>query len=133
MIFSRATAYTIQALVELAKWENGLSISELANHTELSRHFLAKLFQALAKEGIVVSSKGVKGGFKLNRPPEEISIGEIFRIIEGRNSLTFYCVEEGECLKSRASRCQTGKFFQQLHNELYQVLEGYHLSDILSL
>ncbi|MEO1941927.1 MAG: Rrf2 family transcriptional regulator [Campylobacterales bacterium] len=133
MIFSRATAYTIQALIELAKWEEGLSISELAEITQLSRHFLAKLFQALGKEGIVVSTKGVKGGFKLKRRPEEITIGKIFRVIEGRNAMTFYCVEDGECIKSRESRCQTGRFFQQLHQELYSVLDSYTLADLLEL
>jgi Rrf2 family protein len=131
MIFSRGVVYTIQALVELAKHPKGLTVAELAQQTNLSRPFLAKLLQQLSREGILASSKGAKGGFVLNKRPEEIKIGELFRLIDGKGANLFYCIEDGNCLQNRSSRCQTGRFVIHLNQQLFDLMNRYTLQSIL--
>jgi len=58
-------------------------ISEIAGAEGMPESYLAKVFQDLAKAGIVRSHRGARGGFALARPPEEITLRQIIEAIEG--------------------------------------------------
>jgi Rrf2 family protein len=75
-----------------------LSCRDLAEFQGLSQSFLAKIFPKLEKAGIVRASEGVRGGYLLARPAEEISFLEIVDAIEGTKPL-FDCQEiRGRCV-----------------------------------
>lgn len=74
-----------------------LSSRELAELQGISPSFLAKIFAKLEKAGIVTASEGVRGGYLLARPSDEISFLEVVDAIEGRKPL-FDCQEiRGKC------------------------------------
>src|SRR5437868_2239439 len=74
-----------------------LSTRDLADFQGISHSFLAKIFPKLEKAGIVRASEGVRGGYPLARPPEDISFLAIVDAIEGRKPL-FDCQEiRGRC------------------------------------
>lgn len=91
--------YAIHCLIWLADQKSGvaLSIAELAVLQGVPSTSLAKIFPGLEKAGIVISSVGLRGGYRLARPPEQITFLEIIDAVEVRKPL-FVCREiRGQC------------------------------------
>ncbi len=85
--------YGIHCLLWLAGSDGtALSSRDLAELQRISPSFLAKIFPKLEKAGIVEASEGVRGGYRLAQPPEEISVLQIVDAIEGDKPL-FDCQE----------------------------------------
>ncbi|MCK6604700.1 MAG: Rrf2 family transcriptional regulator [Ignavibacteriaceae bacterium] len=85
MIFSKATIYGIKSIVYVAKQQNGkdyVSIREIAEKLEIPFHFLTKILQKLTHAGIIVSSKGVKGGVRINKSLDEVSLRDLVGAID---------------------------------------------------
>lgn len=73
------------------------SSRDLAELQGISPSFVAKIFPKLEKAGIVVANEGVRGGYRLARPPHKITVLDIVDAIEGRKPL-FDCKEiRGKC------------------------------------
>lgn len=85
MKMSTKARYGLRALVDLAKnSECGpVSISSIAQRQKISENYLEQLIAKLRKAGIVQSLRGSQGGYILSRPAEEISVGDVLRILEG--------------------------------------------------
>jgi len=99
MLITKASEYAILSLIVLSK------------------AFLAKILQALAKEGILKSYKGANGGFMLERSPEEIDILSIIHSVEGKNPSVFECSDFGQCLISCKRTSIT--FWQNSHSKIF--------------
>lgn len=85
--------YGIHCLLWLVgSGDKPLSSRDLAELQGISVSFVAKIFPKLEKAGIVAASEGVRGGYRLARPPEEISFLQIVDAIEGEKPL-FDCQE----------------------------------------
>jgi Rrf2 family iron-sulfur cluster assembly transcriptional regulator len=85
MKLTRGGEYAILGVLYLAQHEEGkISVlSTIARAQEIPPLFLAKVFQALTKAGVVKSRRGVKGGFFLGRAAGEITIKEVIEAVEG--------------------------------------------------
>ncbi|KAB2970628.1 Rrf2 family transcriptional regulator [Zoogloea sp.] len=96
--------YGIHCLLWLVgSGETPLSSRDLAELQGISVSFVAKIFPRLEKAGIVAACEGVRGGYRLARPPEEISFLQIVDAIEGSKPL-FDCQEiRGRCAVFEAS------------------------------
>jgi len=99
----RLTAFTdfaLRALMRLAG-EPGRSFStnEIASEFGISRNHLIKVVRDLANGGFVSTQRGVGGGFRLARPPQSITLGEVVRTLELRHALV-ECFREdgGDCV-----------------------------------
>ncbi len=90
--------YGIHCLLWLVgKDDKPMSSRDLAELQGISPTFLAKIFPKLEKAGIVAASEGVRGGYRLARPANQISFLEIVDAIEGKKPL-FDCQEvRGRC------------------------------------
>ena len=134
MLFTKSTAYTLHALVELSKFDKPVDVTHLAEITDLPKPFLAKLLQTLSKKGFVKSFKGIHGGFLLEKNPEEIKIIDIFKVIEDKESMVFYCSSNPkECMRGRASICSVRPFFSFLEDEFLKVVKNYTLQDVIRM
>lgn len=99
-LYSAGVEYGIHCLLYLAD-EKGdsreSSVRALAELQGVPQELLAKVFTKLAKANLVVATEGVRGGFKLARPADEISVLDIVRAIDGHKSI-FECREiRGRC------------------------------------
>ncbi len=99
-LYSAGVEYGIHCLLFLAD-EKGdsreSSVRALAELQGVPQELLAKVFTRLAKANLVVATEGVRGGFKLARPADEISVLDIVRAIDGHKSI-FECREiRGRC------------------------------------
>ena len=85
---SKRADYALLALSHLAVTRASdplrlVNAKELAEQYDLPVELLAKILQTLAKNGIVASHPGPTGGYKLQRPPAEITIAEIIAVLDG--------------------------------------------------
>ncbi|MGN6636665.1 MAG: RrF2 family transcriptional regulator [Oryzihumus sp.] len=84
MDISAKTDYAIRALLALAERPGGpVSVEALASAQTLPRKFLEAILSDLRRAGIVTSQRGAAGGYTLARPASEISLGEVFRVVDG--------------------------------------------------
>ena len=78
--------YASRALLSLALHRDGrtpTSVREIADRTDLPQPYLEQILLALKGAGLVRSKRGVGGGYTLARPPEEITLAEIVRAVDG--------------------------------------------------
>jgi len=76
--------YAVRAAVELAAAGGApRKVAELAAAQEIPPRFLENILLALRRAGLVQSRRGTDGGFRLSRPPEEITIANVLRAVEG--------------------------------------------------
>ena len=134
MLFTKSTAYALQALIELSSYDKPVDVNTLSEKTDIPKPFLAKLLQNLSKKNVIKSYKGIHGGFLLTKKPEEIKILDIFKTIEDKDSLVFYCSSNSQnCTRERSSICSTMPFFNRLENEIETVIEKYTLADVIRI
>ena len=84
-MISKKTIYGIQAVIILAKrYDSGpVLITDLAREGRIPKKFLEAILLELRKNGILNSKKGKGGGYVLGKDPQDISIGDIIRILDG--------------------------------------------------
>lgn len=85
MKLGRESEYAIAGLLVLARKPLGavMMVREVAEAADVPQTFLAKIFQKLARGGIVTSSRGAVRGYALSRRPRTIKVKEIFSAVEG--------------------------------------------------
>lgn len=89
-IFTEKVKYAIASLFELAKIYDQDSVmqkKEIAKKQNIPESFLEQLLLILKRHNLVESIRGAKGGYKLKRPPSEISIFDIVSALEGSFSV----------------------------------------------
>ncbi len=80
---SEAASIALHGMVLVAKSDQKLNVNQISEQIESSRHHVAKVFQRLAKENYVSSNRGPSGGFILKKDPKEITLLDLFEVIEG--------------------------------------------------
>lgn len=85
MLYSNACGYAVRAMTRLAQIrpDGYVLMHDLCADTSLPRHFVAKIFQGLVRQGLLKSAKGRGGGFALARKPEQITLAEIVVAVDG--------------------------------------------------
>jgi Rrf2 family protein len=85
MKLSRTVAYAVQASVQLAQSEGQgpIPCSRLATAGKMPERFLLQILRHLVARGILASTRGVDGGYRLDRPPDEISLLDVIEAIDG--------------------------------------------------
>ncbi len=107
MKLSKKGDYGLRAMLELAKhYSRGYTqIKDIARQEKIPVKFLEQILLTLKNTGFLTSKMGVGGGYRLAKPPQEITLGEVIRILEGPLapiscvSVKFYrqCPEENSC------------------------------------
>ncbi|WP_417425546.1 Rrf2 family transcriptional regulator [Hoeflea sp.] len=108
----RLTSFTdfgLRALMRIASApEKAFSSAELADEFGLSRNHLAKILSALAQAGIVTTRRGTGGGATLARPPSDIKLGDVVRVLEfGQPLVECFAASGGDCTISGCCRLKT--------------------------
>ena len=77
--------YAVVAMAELARsGERPVPIAQIAERRGMPVQFLEQLFSTLRRDGLLVSQRGVKGGYRLARPPEQITVLEVVQALDGK-------------------------------------------------
>jgi FeS assembly SUF system regulator len=125
----RLTDYGIVLMAHLAAAGEGPhNARDLAAETRLPQPAVSKLLKALAREGLLVSSRGVKGGYRLARPAEEITVPEMIEALEGPIALTDCTLHAGAC--SQEPRCHVRTPWQRINRVVRDALARVRLADL---
>ena len=84
MIYSKTCEYAIRALSYVAAKKEGplVMIPEISRKAGVPRSYLAKIFQCLVKDNLLISRRGPDGGFTMKKDPREISLLQIVRAVD---------------------------------------------------
>ncbi len=137
-MISKKTKYGLKSLLYLArKYDQGpILISDLAREERIPKKFLELILLALKNNGILQSKKGKGGGYYLGRPPREISVGNVVRVLEGPLA-PVPCVSETayarcqECLDERT--CGIRLVMKDVRDAISSILDKTSLADMLEL
>jgi Rrf2 family protein len=86
MKMSRTSTYALQAILQLARSEAAgvpVPCSRLAAEGKMPERFLLQILRNLVSKGILTSTRGVDGGYALERKPEDISLLEVIEAVDG--------------------------------------------------
>ncbi len=132
MLLTRASEYALLSLALIGESGEPKDVDTLSKQLGISKSFLAKILQSLAKNGILVSYKGAKGGFALKKKFSEISIMEVVNAAEGKSPAVFECSpSQNSCPSDRGMQCVIWPFLNRLQNKIDGFLENLTLKDIL--
>jgi Rrf2 family protein len=105
-----------------------VSVRALAERLEISAKYLEQIMAALKAAGLIESERGIRGGYRLARPPEHVTLAEVFRVFEGCPS-PVACVEDpAACPNSKA--CPTLDTWAEIRVAIEEILEGTSLQDL---
>lgn len=132
MLITRASEYAILSLIVLSKAASPMDSETLSRELSISKSFLAKILQSLAKNGILKSYKGVNGGFTLAKEPKDIDMSSVMLCVEGKAPAVFDCSPSHEnCPSDKANICSIWPFLNKLQIKIDTFLSNLTLADIL--
>lgn len=128
---SKTTDYGIVLLARLAseRAQRSLNARELATATDLPMPMVSKILKALARDGLLASHRGAKGGYALTRAPESLPVAEMIRVLEGPLALTDCAAGPAVC--SHETGCVVREPWQQINRVVERALEGVTLADLV--
>jgi len=130
--FTKKTDYALLALSFLATEGVGRIVGprEIARRYEIPAELLAKVMQTLSRHQIVLSVPGPTGGYRLDRPAVEISIGEIVEAVDGPLAIAQCWEEAGVEGCQQARHCHLRGPLAQIQEEITRLLRTMTLTDV---
>jgi Rrf2 family protein len=134
MRLSKRSEYGIRALINLsARSEPGIArITEIAEEEQMPTKFLEQILLALKNMGILQSKPGRGGGYYLGKPAEEITLGQVVRILDGPLA-PIRCVSETAyepCGCPDEERCGLRLVMADVRNAIADILDYTTLADV---
>jgi Rrf2 family transcriptional regulator, cysteine metabolism repressor len=129
MKLSRTVAYAIQATLQLAqsKSENPVPCSQLAAQGHMPERFLLQILRHLVTHGILHSTRGVEGGYTLDRKPDQVSLLDVIEAIEGPLSSALPSADGAAPYEEKLR-----KALDQITGMVREQLDAIKLSDLLN-
>jgi Rrf2 family protein len=133
-MLSQKTRYALKAMIALASagTEGSLTVGDIAEQQNLPRKFLEAILLELKRQGLVHSLRGRTGGYVLARPADEISFGQIVRVMQGPLAL-LPCVSQtayrrcDDCPDERA--CAIRRVLADVRGATATIMDGHTLAD----
>jgi Rrf2 family protein len=133
-VLSQRGRYALKAMINLARADASRQVSAISAEENIPRKFLEAIMSELRRAGLVDSARGKTGGYRLARPADLITFGEVIRLTDGPLALApcvsrnFYkrcddCVDEATCTLRRV--------LARVRNEASEILDRTTLSDAL--
>src|ERR671934_324235 len=135
MKVSTRVHYGLRAMTELARsYRNDrlLSIAEIARSEGLPLAYLEQLVGELRRAGLVEGTRGVRGGYRLARAPSAITVGDVYRVLEGAIAPVECTAEDylpGSCLREPV--CLSRSIWERVQQAILGVLDATTLDDLL--
>ena len=127
---SKLTDYGTVVLAHLATNPSTVcSAAEVAGATGIAPPTVSKLLKSLARSGLVSSTRGANGGYRLARGPQDISAADIIDALEGPVSITECSASDSLC--EHEDVCSVGNSWQRINVAIRRALDDVTLSDLL--
>ena len=132
MIVSTKGRYALRVMLCFAQRNPSeyIPLKEIAEAEGISQKYLESIMTTLSKAGFVDAVHGKGGGYRLNRKPEEYTVGSILKLTEG-SLAPVSCTTQGAAACSRSTCCQTLPMWERLEKMIDDFFEGITLADLL--
>ena len=132
MLISTRGRYALRILLELAQYDQSpyMPLPLIAEKQGISEKYLESIVSLLVKGGLVEGVRGKGGGYRLRRPLQDYSAGEILRLTEG-SLAPVSCLEGEENACPRAGQCHTLPMWTKLEGLINSYLDSVTLADLL--
>lgn len=132
MKISTKGRYALRLMVDLALSGQGqpISLKDVAQRQQLSDKYLEQIVTPLSRAGLVRSVRGAGGGYLLTRRPEEYTVGEVLRPLEG-DLAPVECATDAQFCE-RSGQCVTVELWQQIHRAVSEVVDRTTLADLVA-
>ena len=132
MLVSTKGRYALRVMLELAERPAGeyAALGTIAADQGISEKYLESIVAVLSKAGLVDALRGKGGGYRLNRPAKDYSVGEILRLTEG-SIAPVSCLECSPNRCDRADGCKTLPMWEKLNELICGYLDSVTLADLL--
>ncbi len=132
MKISTKGRYALRMMLDLARHQGDgfVALKDIAARQNISKKYLEQIVPVLTRGGFLLTNRGYQGGYRLSRPPEKYTVGEILRLTEGGLS-PVACLEHRPNLCPRADGCITLPVWQGLERVISEYLDGYTLQKII--
>jgi Rrf2 family protein len=136
MKFSAQEEYGIRCLLRIAKFysvEKSLTIPEISRAEGISEHNAGKILRVLRIGGFLESSRGQIGGYTLTRPPEQISVGDIMKVLGGRLFDDEFCSTHTGAMDicTNSIDCSVRSLWKMIQESVDSVVAGMTLRDLM--
>lgn len=132
MLLTKASEYALLSLIMISEKDTPQDVDTLSTQLGISKSFLAKILQSLAKENILKSFKGTKGGFMLAVPPKELSLKRIIESAEKKPTKVFECsLPETKCPSGKEEFCKILPVLIKLQMKIDLFLDKITLKDMV--
>mgnify|MGYP000388144424 CR=1 FL=1 len=131
MKLSTKGRYGLRALIDLALYSENetVSIQSIARRQNISDSYLEQLMRKLRSAGLIVSVRGAQGGYKLARPANEISVGDVLRALEGSLEAVTCGGEDNSC--QGADLCVTKFVWERINSSIRDTVDSIKLSQLV--
>ena len=131
MKLSTKGRYGLRALIDLALYSENetVSIQSIARRQNISDSYLEQLMRKLRSAGLIVSVRGAQGGYKLARPANEISVGDVLRALEGSLEAVTCGGEDNSC--QGADLCVTKFVCERINSSIRDTVDSIKLSQLV--
>lgn len=136
MKLSKKSEYGLRALLELtvAHGKSSVQRQAIAARQHIPIEFLEQILLALKRAGLLSSRRGINGGYRLIKPPKDITIGQVIRILDGPLA-PIGCVSKtayqkcGDCPYADQARCPVQQVMGTVRDAIAGILDNYSLAD----
>lgn len=134
-MISQKAKYALRALVALARAESSVMIGTIAEEHKIPRKFLEQILLELKHHGLVVSHRGRLGGYALLRPADQITFGQVLRIVDGPLA-PLPCLSRiayRRCADCRSEKnCEIRRVFASVADSARAVLDQTTIADAVA-
>ena len=132
MLISTRGRYALRVLADMAEHqtEGYMTLREVAQRQDISEKYLEAIVKDLVRSNLLSGVRGKGGGYRLCRPPEQINLGEVLRIMEGTLA-PVACLEAGAPPCARAAQCRTLEFWRGLDDAIRRYTEQFTVADLM--
>ncbi len=136
MRLSKRGEYALRAMIDLASWTQDRShmpIKEIAERENIPIKFLEQILLTMKNAGLVSSRMGVNGGYYLAKPADQITLGQIIRLLDGPLA-PIRCVSQmayEPCSCPDESTCGLRSVMSDVRNAISEILDHKTLADVV--
>lgn len=132
MKLSTRGRYGLRAMIDMAQSEDKgpIATHTIAERQGISERYLEQLMVPLKRAGLVKSIRGSQGGYVLGRNPDDITAGDIIRVLEGPIAPVECVNEQNPEICERSDYCITRVVWTKVRDSIAEVLDSYSLTDL---
>ena len=133
MKLSTKGRYGLRAILDLAinSEKETVSMQSISRRQVISENYLEQLLRLLKKAGLISSVRGAGGGYRMTKAPEDISVGDVLRALEGDLTPVSCGAVTGEAECEGADLCVTKYVWQKMNDAIQNAVDSISLKELI--